>query len=58
MFPRDDIIAIRVGLHKNIISYVLSTQRWGEGIHELQGSIVVRVPLENSTSQSGNKSRN
>ena len=61
MFPRDDIIAIRVSLHKNIISlmhveymyiHVLSTQRWGEGIHESQGSIVVRVPLEHSTSQS------
>ena len=60
MFPRDDIITIGVGLHKNIISlmhveymyiHVLSTQRWGEGIIEFQGSIVVRVPLQHSTSQ-------
>ena len=31
--------------------HVLSTQILGEGNHEFQGSIVVRVPLEHSTSQ-------
>ena len=46
-YVRDDLISIGVGLHKNIISlmymyiHVLSTQRWGEGIHEFQGSITV-----------------
>ena len=46
-YVRDDIIAIGVSLHKNIISlmymyiHVLSTQRWGEDIPEFQGSITV-----------------
>ena len=46
-YVRDDIIAIGVSLHKSIISlmymyiHVLSTQRWGEDIHEFQGSITV-----------------
>ena len=45
-----ELVCIKTSVQYMCI-HVLSTQRWGEGIHEIQGSIVVRLPLEHSTSQ-------
>ena len=48
-----ELVCIKTSSHScSVHVHVLSTQWLGEGIHEFQGSIVVRVPLEHSKSQS------